>query len=292
MLIAVLIIIMILCYSLQSLFAKIFAMNYEGESSTSSLVFAVIFGVFIAFATLAVDGFGFHPSVLTIGFALLNAVMLILYHLSQIGASVRGSYAILTLCMLFGGIIIPMIVSMITLERRLTGLQIISVISMLGAFILLNAQGATLSGTKPGYWFYCVLLALSNGCYGAILSVQSGLMEGAERTEMISLSYFCSAVFSFLTLAVRRRKKVLSDFKMKPKAVLCVLGCGTVATIAVNLLLYLLSRINTTVLNTLDNGGVLVCSTLFAYFLFGERPTKLQTYGLIVALCSIVMLSL
>ncbi len=292
MLIAVFVFIMILCYSLQSLFAKLFAMNYEGDSSTSSLVFAVIFGLFIAAATLAANGAGFHPSALTVGFAVLNAVMLILYHLSQIGASVRGSYAILTLCMLFGGIIIPMIVSMITLDQRLTGLQIIAVVIMLGAFVLLNAQGASLGGTKPGYWFYCVLLALSNGCYGAVLSVQSGLMEGAERTEMISLSYFCSAVFAFLVLAVRRRKKALSDFKMKPKAALCALGCGTVATVAVNLLLYLLSRMNTTVINTLDNGGVLVCSTLFAYFLFGERPTRLQTCGLAAALCSIVMLSL
>lgn len=292
MLYAVLILIMIFCYALQSLFAKLFAMNYEGESSNASLVFAVFFGVIISAATLAFDGFGLAPSALTICFALVNAVMLVLYHLTQIGASMRGSYAIMSLCMLFGGIIIPMIVSMITLDQRLTGLQIIAVLIMFVAFVLLNAQGASLNGTKKGYWFYCILLALSNGCYGAVLSVQSGLMAGAERTEMISLSYFGSAVLAFLALAIRRRKKVFSDFKVKSGALMYALGCGVVATIAVNLLLYLLSQINTTVLSTLNNGGILVCSALFAGVLFGERPTRLQVFGLIAALCSIVMLSL
>ncbi len=292
MLIAGLILLMILCYSMQSLFAKLFAMHYEGNSATASLVFAVIFGIFISIATLAADGFGFDPSVLTVCFALLNAVVLVLYHLSQIGASVRGSYAILNLCMLFGGIVIPMIVSMLTLNQRLTGLQIVAVIIMFVAFVMLNAQGATLSDTKPGYWRYCILLAVSNGLYGSVLSLQSGLMEGAERTEMIALSYLGSAVLAFLVVWIKRRKRTFAEFKMKPKALFSALGCCTAATVAVNLLLYLLSQVNTTVINTLDNGGVLVCSTLFASLLFGERPTKLQMCGLIVALCSIVMLSL
>lgn len=292
MVIAFLIAFMILCYTFQSLFEKYFAMHYDGDSSTASLVFTVIYGVFIAVATLAADGFSFSPSPLTVGFALLNALILLIYHLTQIGASMRGSYAILNLCMLFGGIIIPMIASMITLKQRLTGLQIAAVVVMFGAFLLLNIQGATLTGTKPGYWLCCILLALSNGLYGALNSLQSGLMEGAERTEMIALSYFGSAVLAFVAMLFMRRKKTFSDFKMKPKAILFALGCCVAATVAVNLVMYLLSQVNTTVLNTLDNGGVMVTSSLCAFFLFGERPTKIQLCGLGCALCSIVMLSL
>lgn len=192
--IALLILLMIICYTFQSLFAKYFAMYYTGNPSTASLVFAVIFGVLIAITTLLTGGLHFAPSALTVGFALLNAAMLVVFHLSQIGASVRGSYAILNLCMLFGGILIPMISSMLMLEQRLTGLQLFAVAMMFVAFVLLNVQGASLTDTKRGYWACCFLLALSNGLYGAILSTQSGLLGGAERTEMITLSYLGSAL--------------------------------------------------------------------------------------------------
>lgn len=284
--------IMILCYTLQGLFSKLFADHYKKDSSTASLVFAMIFGAFISIATLVIDGGSLSPSVLTICFAVINGAMLVGYHMAHIGASMRGSYAIMSLCKLFGGIIVPMIVSMITLNQRLTGGQIVAVIIMLISFVLLNIQGASLVGTKKGYWLCCILLALSNGCYGSVLSLQSGVMAGAERTEMICLSYACSAVLAFLVLGLRRGKAVLSDFRMNTKAAGCAFGCGVVATLAVNLLLYLLSRGNTTVLNTLNNGGVLVCSSLFAVILFGEKLTKLQIVGLLMALCSIVMLSL
>lgn len=292
MLIVILTVTMILCYALQGLFAKLFAGCYGKDSSTAALIFAVIFGMFIAVGTLVTGGGQLSFSTLTICFALIESVMLVGYHLTQIGASVRGSYAIMSLCMLFGGIIFPMIVSTITLNQRLTGVQIVAVIIMLISFVLLNIQGASLKGTKKGYWLYCILLALSNGGYGVVISLQSGLLSGAERTEMICLSYAASAVLAFLVLVLRRGKVVLSYFRMNGRAAGCAFGCGVVATIAVNLYLYLLSGSNTTVLNTLNNGGVLVCSSLFAVVLFGEKLTKLQLSGLLMALCSIIMLSL
>ena len=47
---------------------------------------------------------------------------------------------------------------------------------------------------------------------------------------------------------------------------------------------------NTTVVNTVDNGGVLLLSALFAFIFFGERPSKLQYCGLAAALVSIILL--
>lgn len=292
MLIALLIAFMIFCYTVQSLFAKYFALHYDGNSSTASLVFAVIFGGFIAVATLVSGGFAFAPSALTVALGLANAVVLVAYQLALIGASVRGSYAILNLCMLFGGIIVPMITSTIMLDQSLTGLQIAAVAVMLAAFVLLNIQGASMTGTKRGYWPLCLLLFLSNGLYGAINSLQANLMDGAERTEMITIGYLGSAILAFAAVAVMRRGKTLSDFKLKPKAIGFAAGCCIAATVAVNVVMYLYTVVNTTVLSTLDNGGVMVTSSLCALFLFGERPTKLQFCGLGLALCSIIMLSL
>ena len=51
---------------------------------------------------------------------------------------------------------------------------------------------------------------------------------------------------------------------MGGRAALCALGGGVSATIASNLLLFLMHAMNSTVVNTVCNGGVLVASTLLS----------------------------
>ncbi len=292
MLIVLLIALMIVCYTVQSLFAKYFAIHYDGSDSVASLVFATVFGFFIAAATFFTGGMTFSPSPLTIALGCANAVVLVVYQLALIGASMRGSYAITNLCMLFGGILVPMLTSTVLLDQSLTGLQIAAVAVMLAAFVLLNVQGASLGDTKRGFWPLCILLFVSNGLYGAINSLQSVTMDGAERTEMITIGYLGSAILAFAAVAVMRRKDTFGDYRLRPRALAFALGSCAAATIAVNVVMYLYTVVNTTVLSTLDNGGVMVTSSLCALVLFGERPTKLQFCGLGLALCSIVMLSL
>lgn len=295
----VLLILMMLCYAFQSLFCKLYAKNCTGDSKESSLFFAVIFGSFIAVATFAVGCLSareivFHPSRLTVIFGVCNAVFLVVFHLSQIGATSRGSYAIANLCMLFGGMLIPMVSSVIRLGQGLSLVQIVAVVLMLGAFVLLNCQGLSLGGSKPGYWFCCVALALSNGFYGAVLALQANLTADGERIEMLTISYLGSALLAGIVLAVLRMRKTpgREAFHMSRRALGFALACCVVATVAANIILYLLARMNVTVLNTVNNGGVLLLAALFGLFLFKERPSKLQYCGLAVALGSVILLSL
>lgn len=288
--------VMVLCYALQSLFERLYAGNCEGDGREASLRFAVLFGIFIGILTFAASalsgGISFFPSCRTLWFALLNAAVLVIFHLSQIGATTRGSYAIANLCMLFGGILLPMIVSLTQMGQALTVLQIIAVVLMCLSFLLLNCQGLSLGGTKKGFWFCCIALALSNGAYGSILALQADAAP-TERVEMLTLSYLASALFAALVLLggrVRNRKKP-KKFRMKGRAWLFAFGCCAVATVAVNILSFLLARINVTVVNTVDNGGVLLLAALFGYLIFHEKPTKVQILGLAVALGSVVLLS-
>lgn len=287
---------MVLCYALQSLFEKLYAANCKGDSGEASLRFAVIFGVFIGVATLAAGcisagGFSFAPSRATIIYAIGAAAMLVIFHLTQIGATMRGSYAIANLCMLFGGILIPMVVSMIQMGQRLSVLQIIAVVMMCAAFVLLNCQGMSLKGAKKGFWFCCIALGISNGVFGSFLALQADFTPG-ERTEMLTVGYLTSAVLALLVLLFRKvRGKGQGEFHMTRWAVLFALGCCAVATVAVNILSYLLARMNVTVVNTVDNGGVLILAALFGLIIFREKLTKLQFCGLGVALASVILLS-
>lgn len=294
-----LLILMIFCYALQALFCRLYAKNCTGDDKERSLFFAVIFGAFIALATFAVGcfsagGIGFAPSRLTVIFGACNAAFLVIFHLSQIGATSRGSYAIANLCMLFGGILIPLGISVVKLGQGLSALQIIAVVLMLVAFVLLNCQGMSLGDAKPGYWACCIALALSNGFYGAVLALQANLAGDGERTEMLIISYLGSAILAGIVLALIRTRRTpgREPFRMSRRALCFALACCAVATVAANILLYLFARMNVAVLNTVDNGGVLILAALFAFLIFKERPSKLQFCGLAVALGSVILLSL
>lgn len=287
-----LILFMALCHALQTLFSRLFNRDCQCDAKASPLVFAVLFGGAIGLFTFASGGFAFAPSALTVWLGLCNAAVLLLFNLSQISAAARGSYAVMTISMLFGGILIPMIVSAVKLGQTLGILQIAAVLLMLAAFVFLNAKGINGKKNQRGFWISCLLLGISNGAYGAVNTLQANLLAGGERTEMILISYLGSAVLAFILLAVQCRRDVFRVFCVGKRSGLWGLCCFAIATLAVNLMLFVLSRCNTTVATTLDNGGVLIFSAIFAMVIFHERQNKLQWIGLLCALTSIVMLSI
>ena len=55
--------------------------------------------------------------------------------------------------------------------------------------------------------------------------------------------------------------------------------------------MYVMQLVNVPVLYTVENGGVLVLSVVFAVFFFREKITPFKAVGLLLALSSLVMLS-
>ena len=86
----------ILLYSFQTLFCKMFSDRYPGKSELSSPVFCIIEAIFITLATYAFNGFHFFVSPLTILFGILNGLILFGYNTSLIKAGTLGSYAFVT----------------------------------------------------------------------------------------------------------------------------------------------------------------------------------------------------
>ena len=96
---------MVLFFSFQSLFTRLYSAHYAGpDAGKATSVFSVCYGVFIAAASFLLGGMTFAPSWQTVLFGLLNAAMLILYNTSMIEAGNRGSYSFLMVSSLFGGI--------------------------------------------------------------------------------------------------------------------------------------------------------------------------------------------
>ena len=286
-----LLILVTVIFTLQSLFAKMYSDHHTGQSCFSSPVFSVIYGFFCAIATVAMNGFVYQPSVETLLLGLVNGVVVFFYNFSLIESSRRGPYSFLMICNLFGGLLVPMFVSLVFYDQKLSVFQWIGVGVMLVAFVLLNLKGENQEKPKRFFYFWSILLGVVNGLYGSILNVQSELFSGGERSEMVTTTFFSLGVLSLGYLALISRKQFFSAFKVGKKSLLFALGACASATAAANLLLYLLSQMNPTVIYVTDLGGVLALSVLASVILFKDRMNRFQIVGTVLCLFAIAIMN-
>ena len=288
---ALMVALLVFLFSLQALFLKLFSAHYDNpDSALASTVFSIGYGVFVSLATLIIALFRFAPSPMTLRLGALNALMLLTYTTAMIQAGRCGSYAFQMISVLFGGILVPMIYGALFLGESLTALQIAAVALMLVSFVLMNLKGLSLKGNSKKFLLWCLALFLSNGFYGVLMNLQATVNSG-ERNEMIVITFFGMAVLYALIQLARGPKALVSGFRMSKKPLAFLLLCCVAATVAVHMMLYVLTLIDETVLYTIENGGGLILSIVYSRLLFHERLDKVQMAGVALALASIVMLS-
>ncbi len=286
-----LLLILALIYTFQSLFAKLFSDQYTGEAKFSSPVFSVIYGFVVGFLTLAMNGFVYSPSLLTLLLGLANGVVLFLYNLALIEGSRRGPYSFLMICNLSGGLLMPLFVLGIMGIEGITWVRGIGVILMLAAFVLLNLKKES-QKAKKSFYLWILLLFTVNGLYSVFLSLQARYMNGGERGEMLATTFLFGGIISAVYLLITAKKKFVSTFRMKPKAWIFAVSSCVAATVAANLVMYMYSTaLPVTVINASLMGGILVFSVLVSLMLFKEKMNWKQVVGALIAVFSVVLLN-
>ena len=269
---------MILMYTAQSLFCKLYSAKYPGDASVSSSVFSIVIGLTIALTGFAVSGFQFSPKPWTLIFGFLNAGIIIGYNLCMVGASVKGPYSVQMVCMLSGGILVPSFIAM-AFGDRLSWMQWIAVGVIVLSLVLVNYKKDDQKVQSKAFYVYCIGLFLLNGLYGTLLDVQQRVTGEGDKEEMIILTYLLSMLASALFLLFKRKKKFFSDFKQTKQSLIFLLVCAAASTAAINLLIYIIPLINITVLYTFDNAGVLLFSVLASCLFFREKLSKINVIG-------------
>ncbi len=294
MLTAVLTGLMVVLYSLQSLFTRLYSKYYRGSDASAAVpVFSLCYGLIIALCSWVSAGFGFAPSPATWLFGALNAVILMVYNLSMIQGGRAGSYSALMLCSLSGGILVPLISGWLFLNEKLSALQLGAVALMLVSIALLNSKDFSLKGASGRFLGWCALLFFSNGLYGVVLALQARRLDGAERSEMLVILFALSALLSLAgELVSGKGRRLCQGFAMGWRSLVSLLLCCASAFVAASLALRLLTLVPSGLLYTVDNGGVLVLSFLYAVLLFHEKPQKRETAGIALAVVSIILISL
>ena len=283
-----LLVILAMLYTGQSYFNKMYSASRNGAGTEQ---FSVIYGAFAGIATFAVNGLRYAPSKITLSLGLLNAIMLILYNLSMQRSAHLGSFAFLMVCSLSGGMMFPLIYDVLFLGTHLKIYQYLAFAFVLAAGIIMNMDG--FRDKKSGkYLAWCLVLAVSNGLYGIIMNYQQQLMDFTKRNEMIMTTFLGVTVMLSASQLIVRPKRFLEDFKMSGISLVYLLSSAACATVAVNLLLFLMKRFSVTLLNVADNGGVLVLSMILAVTALKEKVNKKSVVGFILACAGIILLSL
>jgi len=271
----------------QSIFCRMYTRSRRGEGG---MQFTAGYAFIVGFLTLIVNGFAFQPSTATLILGLINAAVLTGYNLSMQKAGNMGPFAFMILCVLAGGIIVPLLYDIIFVSHGIATMHLIAVIIMLLAFVIMNL--GRMDGATGKYFIFCAALFIINGLYTVLMHRQSSAMRGAEQCEMIITTYMGSFILTAIFASVTKPKAFWTGFKMPWKSVLFFVLSAVSATTSQNLFLNMMSGINLTVLNVTLNGGTLVLSAVASLFVFKEKMSARRILGIVLACVSVVLLSI
>lgn len=286
----ILIAVLILISTLQSLFCRFYSGCYPGEESMASPVFSVTSGLTVAAAALAVSGFSFAPSWQTVLLGCANAAVLIGYNTCMVRASQTGPYSVQMTFMLSGGILVPAVVSL-GFGDRFSWIKWCAIAMIVVSIWLVSRKSGEGKITSRIFLPLCAGLFLANGAYGALFDIQQRLTGEGEKEAMVAVTYAVTAVASFAAAFARRRTRLWGDFRQTKKSCLFLVLSSLVVAVAINLMVFILPLVDTTLLYTFDNAGVLLLSVLSSCLWFHERLSVRNIAGCTLMCAGLVMMS-
>ena len=288
---ALLIAAVILLYTMQSFLCRNYADRYPGPSGASSSVFTAVSGFFVVVLSFAVSGFSFAAGGLTLLLGLCNALALVGYNFFLVKASGAGPYSVLIVFSLSGGIAVPALVARFAFGDGISPFKWASLLLVFVSVYLVSRRKGEGGIRSRSFFPLCIGLGIANGAYGALLDVQQRLTGTAEREEMIAVTFGVAMLFSLLTLGLRERKRFFFAFLQTRRSLLFLLTCSLVVAVAINLLVYILPLVDTVLLYTFENAGVMLCSVLCSFLFFKERLSLLNVAGCALMAVSLVGVS-
>ena len=294
----IIIALVIFLYTAQSLFTRMYTDHYPGDKSLTTPVFAVVCGIIVTVISFIFSGFSYSCGWLTILLGLINAGILYGYDAFIIKASATGPYSILMTFSLTGGIVIPAIVCWIIGYESFSWIQLISIFVIFASVMMISKKEED-EGNKEEFkkhraffLIVCTLLGLANGLYGVLLTVQQEITGAAEKEEMIAVTFIGAAVISLVQLFVKEKKNTLQAFRQNKKSLIFLLLTALVSALAINALVIALAfGIDSTLVYTFDNAGVLLLSAIASAVFFKEKLSKMNVIGCIIMSIGLICMS-
>ncbi|MBR4960343.1 MAG: hypothetical protein IKY52_05560, partial [Clostridia bacterium] len=225
-------------------------------------------------------------------------IVLTTYNQFLLKSSAMGPYSIVMIFMMSGGLLIPVLWSVIAEGNVLTIMQWICVIMILVSFLILNMPGKGEKATIP-FLLSVTVLGVANGTYGILMNTQQAMTANTENAGMIVFTFGTCAVLSLVMMLLPAKgekfapaKAARAAFTFNRTCIAWGLGSALSASVAVNILMWILSKVNVAVVYAMTNGGVLLVSVLISLLFLGEKCTLTKAVGILLSTAAIVMLSI
>ena len=301
--------VLVILYTLQSLLTKLYTDNYPGNENNASSVLTAVSGlsvVVVTFCCFSLFEFTFNPWSILIG--VLNALALFGYNYFIVGASRKGPYSILMMFSLSFGIILPIIAALImgwdaweTPGEIIV--NVVSIIAIIAAVYLVSVKeapdDAPVEEKKAPvsllFFLLCFGLGVCNGVYGICLTLQQQTAAaGGEgnRDEMVIITFLVAAIISLFTLIFKEKRGFVKAFKQNKMSALYLAGTSIVFALAINVIVIIIPMIPTTILYTFDNSSVLILSVLASWVFFKEKLSVKNLVGIGIMVAALVSMNI
>ena len=216
MLNASLILFCILLYTLQTLLFKMYADRYPGNEKYTTFVYVSVCGLVASVISFAVGGFSYEFNLTTFILGSINAAMYFLYYLFIYHASKNGPYSVVMIFSIIGGISLPVISDIITLDKIPSIGKVICLLVIFAAAYLVNKRDGETGGFKNKKVFFlsCIGVLLANGAYGSLLNIQQTYTDASQNDEMLIYSAFFAAHKNLNTVKTGFAEKVIFIFHL------------------------------------------------------------------------------
>ena len=297
MIIVLLIALVVLLYTLQSLFTRLYTDYYPGDKSLTTPVFAVVCGVIVTAVSFIFSGFTFCCGWLTVLLGVINAAVLYGYDAFIIKASSTGPYSILMTFSLTGGIVVPAVVSWLFFEVPFSWVQLVSILIIFASVLMISKKDEDTENREEHkkhrtfFLVICTLLGLANGLYGVLLNTQQELTGVSEKEEMVAITFIGAAVISLVQLVLKEKKNAIKAFRQTKLSLAFLLLTALVSALAINALVIALDGIDTTLVYTFDNAGVLLLSAIASAIFFKEKLSRLNVIGCVIMSLGLICMS-
>ena len=287
----ILLIVLIFPGTLHGIFLNFYNRNYPGEEADATHVYSSFLGLIVAFVSFAIDGFSFNFSWLSMLMGIINGFAVLIFNRCLAKGTELGSYSITMISALAAGVLMPLLATVV-FEGSPGYLKLIGIAIMLVAFVLICVDFKEETKAKAGFVGACIGVAISNGAYGVLNSLEERFESGIHSDEFILFTYLTLSVASFVILMARNRRFTLAPLKQTRKSMLfLILGSLCIAA-NINLIMLVFKFVSSEIAYTFINGGTLVVSALLSLIIYRERISLQKWIGIAAASASMVILAL
>lgn len=188
-------------------------------------------------------------------------------------------------------VVIPVLVSIIVFQELLGTIKIIGIVlTLISLFFILMPDKSNPINKK--YLFIPILIFILTGISDSLFKIAQStyhINDGIGSAQFVSTIFGVSFVVSLISLPFFR---VNIKEIIRPKNIIGGTILGLVNFFAVFFFTYSMINYNGSHFFPIFNSGVVASSAIFGFVLFKEKISKINIFGLILALAAIILMNL